>query len=1025
MEEYTRDVKGDLIVPGISLENWLEITEEKLRKKYLNRLTEMEIAHDYLSAYAEEGLEKELKEKLEEDLIDNIRLYHIAEMVYKTGESITDKFTTVFHTLSPYETTAFVLMDSDGEKTDFYVGVRNNETDEERKRSTVTIGETLKSTLTGQFPGIRIEKVDRQQTQPISEKIFRQNNVASVSIVGSAKTSQDQKNEEFIQGLEKLALTMQGRKYMAIIIAENQSLRISIQKLRKEYQDLYTELSVLQKVQLSGSVSDSESGNKSFFELNGRQKAAMIGSTAVALAGAIGGAAVGAASSSFGMYVGVGAMLGGQIAGQLGNFIGSLAPADQKSSSYSSAKSRTLENKAVTDLMKYLDEEIRRTDEFDSYGIWNVAGYFLSDEMPTVEIAASNYRSLMNGETSGREISAINFWRKGSPSLSGNFEDLVSSLSRFTHPRFIYGQKDGFNVYVEASTTISGKELGLHLGFPRASIAGLPVLKHAEFGKEVVIYDRQNTKKDGEKHPDTYITLGQLYDMGVPAEKSVILDTEELGKHTFVTGTTGSGKSNTVYQMLTELHHADIPFLVVEPAKGEYKDEFGSWPGVSVFSTNPAIAPLLKLNPFEFPESVHVLEHIDGLVEIFSACWTMYDAMPALLKKAILRSYEEIGWDLCSSVFERGRIKYPNFQMLVDSLIDLIEESGYSAEVKANYRGALVTRVESLTVGLNKLIFTDDRTPYGELFDRSCILDISRMKSMETKSLIMGLVVYMLNEYRMHQKTGNNETLKHVTVLEEAHNLLKNTATGVSSELVRKSVEMLTQTIAEIRTYGEGFIIVDQSPSSVDIAAIKNTSTKIIHRTPEANDREIVGRSVGLNDDQMNEISKLPTGVAVVHQNEWMEPVLTKVDKSDESKKVYVNKEPQKVKLLTEARTELISVLMQPWLNRGRIWSRELEEDLRMADLRTADRKEIEKRVDYYITHRGRMRWEEAELPKLRDCLKVILQIPQKEMQAFLQSRDDEELRKAVRGKTKGLSESEIEEICFKLSKKRGEKNVI
>lgn len=97
--------------------------------------------------------------------------------------------------------------------------------------------------------------------------------------------------------------------------------------------------------------------------------------------------------------------------------------------------------------------------------------------------------------------------------------------------------------------------------------------------------------------------------------------------------------------------------------------------------------------------------------------------------------------------------------------------------------------------------------------------------------------MYILNEYRMDQKKENNNGLKHITVLEEAHNLLKNTSNN-SSELVGKSVEMLTQTIAEIRTYGEGFIIVDQSPSSVDIAAIKNTNTKIVLRTPEANDRE-------------------------------------------------------------------------------------------------------------------------------------------------------------------------------------------
>ena len=1018
MEEYKIAVADDVSVPGITLENWLEITEEGLRKKYLSRLTEMEIARDYLSSFIEEGLEKELKEKREGDLIDNVRLYHITEMVYKTGESITDKFTTVFHTLSPYETTAFILLDSDGEKTDFYVGVRNNETDEERKRSTVTIGETLKSTLMGQFPGIRIEKVYRQQTQCISEKIFRQKNVASVSIVGNAKTSKDQKNEEFIQGLEKLAMTMQGRKYMAVIMAENKSLRVSIQKYRKEYQDLYTGLSVFQKVQLSESESDSESGNKSFFELNGKQKAAMIGGAAVALAGAIGGAAIGAASSSFGMYVGVGAMLGGQIAGQLGNFIGALAPGEQKSSSDSSAMSTTRENKAVTDLMKYLDDEIKRTDEFDSYGIWNVAGYFVSDDMPTVEIAASNYRSLMNGETSGREISAINFWRKGSPSLSGRFEDLISPLSRFMHPRFIYGQKDGFNTYVDASSVISGKELGIHLGFPRSSIAGLPVLQHAEFGKEIV-HDLQNAKKDEEKHPNTYITLGRLYNMGLPTEKRVTIDTKSLGMHTFVTGTTGSGKSTTVYQMLTELHYNGIPFLVVEPAKGEYKDVFGNWPGVKVFSTNPAIAPLLQLNPFEFPESVHVLEHIDGLVEIFSACWTMQAAMPALFKKAILRSYEKIGWDLCASVFEGEGKKYPDFRILVDQLKALIEESEYSAEVKSNYRGALVTRAESLTVGLNKLIFTNGSTPYSDLFDSSCILDISRMKSMETKSLIMGLMVYILNEYRMHQKKGSNEKLKHVTVLEEAHNLLKNTSMGQSSELVRKSVEMLTQTIAEIRTYGEGFIIVDQSPSSVDIAAIKNTSTKIVHRIPEVNDREAVGRSIGLDDDQMNEISRLPTGVAVVYQSGWMEPVLAKVDKQDDHKEeVYVNKVPQKVKLLSEARTELISVLMQPWFNRARIWGLGLEEDLRMADFKPADRKKIEKHMDYYITHRGRMCWEEADIPEIRNCLKAVLQISEQEMIAFSAAEDGAEaLREAVRRKTKGLSDREIEEICFRLLK--------
>jgi hypothetical protein len=185
---------------------------------------------------------------------------------------------------------------------------------------------------------------------------------------------------------------MQGRQYIALIVAENQSPQ-SVQILRKEYQDLYTKLSPLQKVQTSDSRSDSTSHSKSFTEMNGKQKAAMIGSAVASLAGSVGGAAIGAASG-IGAYAG--SMLGGQFAGQFNGFIHSLAPSEQVSTSHSVSKSSTTENKTVTDLMQLLDESLKRTNEFDSYGIWNVAGYFVSDDMSAAEIAASNYRSLMN-----------------------------------------------------------------------------------------------------------------------------------------------------------------------------------------------------------------------------------------------------------------------------------------------------------------------------------------------------------------------------------------------------------------------------------------------------------------------------------------------------------------------------------------------------------------------------------------------------------------------------------------------------
>lgn len=974
----------------VTVENRLEIIDEGIRKKYLARLTEMPIAPV-----------TELP-PIEEDLISNIRLYRVIEMVYQKGESVTDKFTTVFNTLATYNTSVFVLIDSDGKENRFYLGVRNNEPDESiMKRSTVTLGDTLKQTLVGHFPGIKIANEDRKKIAELSKKILRLNNVTSVSVVGNSKTigPDTNTNERFVQGIEKLALAMSGRPFTGLIIADNQSPQ-NIQMMRKSYQDLYTRLSPFQKIQTSETNTTSNTRSKSFAEMSGKQKAAMIGSAAAALAGVAAGAALGA-----GANVGAagGAMIGGQMAGQLGGFINSLAPNEQVTTGSSSTLSTTTENKAVTDMLTLLDDLLKKTSEYDSYGLWHVAGYFLSDDMSAAEIAASNYRSLMNGENSGREVSAINSWRSNNTDNQGAFSDLTTYLSRYVHPQFVYGG----GILVNPSTAVSGKELGLHLGLPRSTVPGLPVIEHAEFGKEVNSY--QLIPNTVSNRPEDRITIGKIFDLGQITNKVVELNNKSLNMHTFITGSTGSGKSNAVYQMLTELRLDGIPFLVIEPAKGEYKDVFGNLPDVRVFSTNPNIAPLININPFMFPRSIHVLEHVDGLVEIFSVCWPMYDAMPAFFKEAILKSYESIGWDLGSSTFEGDKLEYPDFEVLVEQLDELISNSDYASDIKSNYRGALLTRVKSLTVGLNKYIFTTDQTPYEQLFDNNCILDISRVKSGETKALIMGLMVYILNEYRVDRKTENNKGLRHVTVLEEAHNLLKNT-NGGGSELVGKSVEMLTNTIAEIRTYGEGFIIVDQSPSSVDIAAIKNTNTKIVLRTPEAHDREAVGRSIGLTNDQVEEIAKLPSGVAVVYQNNWISPVLTMIDKANVIETPYIPGNLPKIRTAKSARSQIIKMLMQPWISSAPIRKEQLISALKVLDLSRTSRKRISSLIEDYIVFGGHLIWSANDLALLQTLIKEVLGI---DNVSLMKIQNAAELHRLVSTKVVGLSAKNIDDICF------------
>lgn len=986
----------------ITVEDRLEIIDEYVRKKYLTRLSDMQIMP--LGELT----------PLEEDLIDNVRMYRITEMVYQKDESVMDKFTTVFNTLATYNASVFFLIDSDGRQANYYLGVRNNEAnDSVKKRSTVTLGDTLKQTLIGHFPGVKIENEDRKKIAEFSEKIMGLKNVTSVSVVGSSRREKERSQNEFAQGMEKLCLAMSGRPYTAVIIADNKNAW-DIQQERKKYQELYTALSPLQKMQISDSKAETESRSQSFAEMNGKQKAAMIKNAVISVAGTAAGIGLGA------MFGGTAAMLGGQIGGQvggqIGNFISSLAPTKQISKAITTGTTITEENKAVTDMLVMLDEALKKMNEYDSYGLWNVAGYFLSDDMSAAEIAASNYQSLMNGDNYGREVSAINSWRSNDLELAGEYRDLTTYISRFVHPQFNYGG----NILVTPSTNISGKELGLHLGLPRSTVPGLPVIEHAEFGKEVNTY--QLFEKEVSNRPEDRVTLGRVFDMGLITDKIVELNNKSLNMHTFITGSTGSGKSNTVYQILMELRQDRVPFLVIEPAKGEYKDVFGHLSDVNVFSTNPNVAQLININPFKFPRSIHVLEHIDGLVEIFSVCWPMYDAMPAFFKDAILKAYEAVGWDLGSSTFEGDNLEYPDFDILAEQLDKLITNSDYAAEIKSNYRGALLTRVKSLAVGLNKYIFTEEQTPYEQLFDENCILDISRVKSSETKALLMGLMVYILNEYRMDQKTENNTGLRHVTVLEEAHNLLKNTSSG-ESELIGKSVEMITNTIAEIRTYGEGFIIVDQSPSSVDIAAIKNTNTKIVLRTPEANDREAVGRSMGLSTAQVNEIAKLPSGVAVVYQNNWISPVLTLVDKAKVKEEAYKYENPAFIKTVREARTELLCMLLQPWVNREQYRGKILRNDLKALDIPKKMKDCISECIEQYLFFQGNMIWKAEEIAYLQILVKAVLAISDAEFKNIVLNGKADELRITIKQKTIGLSYQEIEEVCCVLTMETEEAN--
>ena len=908
-----------------------KLVDDVVLKNYITRLNDLTIIP--------------LDTSLKHNNLSNIRLFRITEMVYEKDESATYKFASVFNAVAATDSAIITVIDSDGQKTDFYLGIRSLS----EENSTQTSYSTLVNAMKGQFPGTQIRNLKNKEIEELLNSIDT-GALSSVSCVANNKNKDFVDNDDYLQGLEKLALAMQGSRYTAVIVA-NPASQNQLNLVRQGYETIYTQLSPFANSVVSygtnRSETNTETETKSENEseahtentsetdtsgetqntgevktISGKTTGAKIGSTigsTLSIAGAVVGSIIPGVGTAVGAAVGgaVGGLVGAAISTATdksvstttggGSINNSHAVTKGSSDTYTSGTSHslatslglttgesqniqlTIQNKPLINMLDRIDKQLIRLDEFESVGMWECAAYFMSADSSVSEVAASTYKALMSGENTGLEVSAINTWTRPQNELPGvkSQNELISEyVKNFIHPVFEY-VISGNRIPVMPTNLVSGNELAIHMGLPRNSVCGFPVIEHADFGKEVVKYDGQNNSSK--------IKLGCVFNMGRAINNcNVSLDIDSLAMHTFIVGSTGSGKSNSVYHILNTListRRDSLSFMVIEPAKGEYKKILGHKKDVHVFGTNPEYMDLLKINPFRFPEHVHVLEHIDRLIEIFNVCWPMYAAMPAVLKDAVIEAYESCGWDTITSKNFISDNLFPSFKDLQEQLISVIDSSGYSEEVKSNYKGSLLTRVKSLTNGLNGMIFTSNEIDNKILFDSNVVIDLSRIGSQETKSLIMGILVIRLSEYRMENCVESNSKLKHITVLEEAHNILRSTSTLSSSEeggnLAGKSVEMISNAIAEMRTYGEGFIIADQSPGAVDISAIRNTNTKIIMRLPEESDRRLSGKAAALKDNQLDEIAKLPKGVAVVYQNDWVEPVLCKIDKYEGEEKEY------------------------------------------------------------------------------------------------------------------------------------------
>ena len=829
--------------------------------------------------------------------IPNMRWIKVNEIVYEKDEFFVDKMSMLYNALhSSARNICFLLRRGYCKDNKSAVEVFMGTTDISGVNN--VSGDMLQRGLKGLFPGVSAE-ISGDVIQELKGSL--DNTFAISCVSGVASLREDDKKERFVQGLEKLLDSTSGLKFTVCFVAE-QVADSECSSILSNYENLYSAISPMAEVQLSFSQSIT-SGVSEFSSKNFTENVGISLQKAVAKGTAYSKSHAEQSGKGNFKNVGVGVHLGpvGLQGGKGSNEFESKADTEGRTDSYNlsilkgiqrglskgtqqgegshrdNQESRshqiTFQNRRAKHYQDLIDKEIDRLQNALPYGLWSMGTYFIAEDDTTAIALAGLYKGCIVGDESNSQVFTVNNWSKHDDKT----KVIAQHLLACQHPRFVL--PSNIEVEVSSGSLVSSKELAIHMSFPQSSVPGILVREETSFGREV--------KSRAGLNDENAITIGNILHLGEKSMLPVQLSLDELSKHMFVTGSTGSGKSNTVYLIIDKLIKQGKRVLVIEPTKGDYRKVFGGRADMTVYSTRENEKNLLKINPFAFPEGIQVNEHVERLVEIFGVCWPMYAAMPAVLKNSIISAYSACGWDIRKSVCRHGRL-FPTIADVVVQLKKIIASSEYSADTKGDYIGALQTRLESLQTGIySTILSSSDCTDYEKLYNQNAIIDLHHIGSTETRSLLMAMLVLGLNEWRMSCNADDMDIpLKHVTVIEEAHNILPRVSKHQSQEganVLGKSVEMIADVMSRIRTYGEGFIIVDQSPSAIDESAIRNTNTKIVMNLPDGEDCLIAGRAMSLTKDkQISKLSRLATGEAVVWQRGWNEAVLALIDEMSE-----------------------------------------------------------------------------------------------------------------------------------------------
>ena len=450
---------------------------------------------------------------------------------------------------------------------------------------------------------------------------------------------------------------------------------------------------------------------------------------------------------------------------------------------------------------------------------------------------------------------------------------------------------------------LNTKELASVICFPPEPVPGYDI-------SEVPILSIDTESPYSEDEDETSIELGKACYLQREIGHAIALTKRDLGKHLFVTGTTGSGKTHTIKQILS---NADLPFIVLEFAKREYRPLLsldGNEDWLTVYTPGDATIAPFVINPLFVLPDVPVLTHIDTLKALFNASFGLYGPMPAILEQCLYSLYQKKGWNLTLGTHpllcdKNGDVVpsrytsdsfshlFPVLPELLSEIENYLELSQYQGELKGNITAALCTRIRSLCVGSKGALFCSSHgLDMQDLLSRRVIFELEGLASDDDKAFFAGLMLGYISQYRQQNAPGRSiagehldNTVKHLLVLEEAHRLLKNGGNNQQGEMSadprQQAIEFFSNMLSELRATGQGVVVAEQIPSKILPDVIKNTNTKIVHRLVAKDDQALLSSSLSIDVNDMGYLNNLNTGEALIHREGMTKSLKIKVNAGD------------------------------------------------------------------------------------------------------------------------------------------------